>query len=190
MTWSGATPPTIPGSLNLKSESVETLQVFNNLNVEGDITCNSLTATTTVTAGTGMTSTTGNIVATAGAVSAGTTVTGGTGISATTGNITAVAGSLVSNTANVNAATGCNIGFGGAATLDLGSNATAAVVNVGDATASIGFFGTTANVQPTTGIVGGVFVANTSGITDGTATYGGYTVGQVVSALQRLGLLA
>jgi len=32
-------------------------------------------------------------------------------------------------------------------------------------------------------------VANSSGITDGTATYGGYTMGQVVAALKNLGLL-
>ncbi len=52
--------------------------------------------TGSVTAGTGVTATTGNIAASAGAVSASTTVTGGTGVVATTGNVTASAGNLVS----------------------------------------------------------------------------------------------
>lgn len=55
----------------------------------------SFQATTTITAGTGITSTTGNIVATAGQVNAGTTMTAGTGITANTGNITATNGNLV-----------------------------------------------------------------------------------------------
>ena len=54
----------------------------------------SIAATTTITAGTGITATTGNIVATAGQVNAGTTITAGTGITATTGNIVATAGFL------------------------------------------------------------------------------------------------
>lgn len=55
---------------------------------------------------------------------------------------------------------------------------------------TFGVYGATAVVQPTTAIADVAFAANTSGITDGTATYGGYTVGQVVNALQTLGLLA
>ena len=59
----------------------------------------SIAATTSVTAGNGITATTGNIVASAGNVSASGTVTGGTGVIATTGNITATAGNFVSSTA-------------------------------------------------------------------------------------------
>lgn len=69
----------------------------------------SIASTTTMTAGTGLTVTTGNAVvsagnitatlgnisATAGSVSAGTTVTGGTGVTATTGAVTATAGQVV-----------------------------------------------------------------------------------------------
>ena len=40
------------------------------------------------------------------------------------------------------------------------------------------------------GLVAGAFVANGSGIADDSATFGGYTMGQVVQALQNLGLLA
>lgn len=53
-----------------------------------------------------------------------------------------------------------------------------------------GFFGATPVAQPTTSVSAAAFVANTSGISDDTATYGGYTMGQVVAALKALGLLA
>lgn len=53
-----------------------------------------------------------------------------------------------------------------------------------------GFFGATPVAQPTTAVSAAAFVANTSGISDDTATYGGYTMGQVVAALKALGLLA
>lgn len=142
-----------------------------------------------LTAANGLTATTGNIVATAGAVSAGTTVTAGTGISATTGNITAVAGSLISNTANVNSATGCNLGFGTTPVLDLGSLGTTATVNIADAAGSVGFYGVTAVPRPTTAVSPATFVANTSGIADDSATFGGYTIGQIVTALKSLGAL-
>lgn len=46
------------------------------------------------------------------------------------------------------------------------------------------------DVQPTNAIVAAAFVANTSGIVDDSATFGGYTMGQVVAALKRLGALA
>lgn len=54
----------------------------------------------------------------------------------------------------------------------------------------IGFWNATPVVQPTTGISAGSFVANTSGISDDTATFDGYTIGQVVAALRQIGLLA
>ena len=87
--------------------------VGNNINVTGDITgglTNTITgynlvATHNITAGTGITSTTGNINATAGSISAGTTITAGTGITATTGNIRATAGSISAGT-TITAGTG------------------------------------------------------------------------------------
>jgi len=45
-------------------------------------------------------------------------------------------------------------------------------------------------VQPTTAIAAATFVANTSGIANDTATWDGYTIGQVVKALRNIGLLA
>lgn len=54
----------------------------------------------------------------------------------------------------------------------------------------LGVFGAAAVAQPTTGVAAAAFVANTSGIVDDTATFGGYTLGQVVQALQNLGVLA
>lgn len=58
------------------------------------------------------------------------------------------------------------------------------------ATQKIGLWGTTPNVQPTTAITASAFVANTSGTLNDTATWDGYTIGQIVAALRRLGALA
>lgn len=57
-------------------------------------------------------------------------------------------------------------------------------------TLTLGFFDTSPIQQPTTGSGAGAFVANTSGIVDDTATFGGYTLGQIAKALRDLGLLA
>ncbi len=87
-----------------------------------------------VTAGTGFTATTGNIVAstgnitsTLGSVSAGTTVTAGTGVTATTGNIVASTGNITSTLGSVGAAT----------TVTAGTTVTA---TLGDITATNGNF--------------------------------------------------
>jgi len=56
-------------------------------------------------------------------------------------------------------------------------------------TQRLGFWGATADVQPTTAIAAAAFATNTSGIADDSATFGGYTLGQVVAALQRVGIL-
>jgi hypothetical protein len=62
---------------------------------------------------------------------------------------------------------------------------------IGTATSQkLSLWNATPNVQPTTAITAGAFVANTSGITDDTATFDGYTIGQVVAALRRIGALA
>ena len=59
------------------------------------------------------------------------------------------------------------------------------------ATGRLGFYaGTSLIAQPTTGGAAGAFVANTSGIGNDSATFGGYTIGQISFALQNLGLLA
>lgn len=44
--------------------------------------------------------------------------------------------------------------------------------------------------QETTGVAAATFVANTSGILNDTATFDGYTIGQVVKVLRNLGILA
>lgn len=54
----------------------------------------------------------------------------------------------------------------------------------------IGIFGAAPIVQPTTAIAAATFVANTSGIANDTATWDGYTFGQVVKALRNMGALA
>lgn len=53
----------------------------------------------------------------------------------------------------------------------------------------LGFYGAALMNRPTTAYSAATFAANTSGITNGSATYDGYTVGQVVKALRDLGLL-
>ena len=65
-----------------------------------------------------------------------------------------------------------------------------AVYTLGTDASSLGFLGATPVVQVTDAIAASAFVANTSGISDDTATFGGYTIGQVVAALQAYGLLA
>ena len=45
-------------------------------------------------------------------------------------------------------------------------------------------------VQPTTAVAAATFVANTSGIVNDTATFDGYTIGQIVKALRNIGALA
>lgn len=49
---------------------------------------------------------------------------------------------------------------------------------------------TTPIVQPTTAIAAATFVANTSGIVNDTATFDGYTIGQMAKVLRNLGLAA
>lgn len=62
---------------------------------------------------------------------------------------------------------------------------------IGTATSQkIAFWNATPIAQPTTGITAATFTANTSGISDDTATFDGYTIGQVVAALRSAGLLA
>ena len=61
---------------------------------------------------------------------------------------------------------------------------------VGASGDSVGFMGTAPIVQITTGVAAATFTANTSGIADDTATFDGYTIGQVVKALRNYGLLA
>ena len=54
----------------------------------------------------------------------------------------------------------------------------------------LGVWNATPIVQPTTGISAAAFVANTSLTANDSATYGGYTIGQIVAALKAIGLLA
>jgi hypothetical protein len=54
---------------------------------------------------------------------------------------------------------------------------------------AIGMYGATPVVQATTSGSASTFVANTSGISDNTATFDGYTIGQIVKALRNIGIL-
>jgi hypothetical protein len=62
---------------------------------------------------------------------------------------------------------------------------------LGNATTNkIAFWNKTPIVQPTTAIAAATFVTNTSGILNDSATFDGYTIGQVVKALRNIGILA
>ena len=54
----------------------------------------------------------------------------------------------------------------------------------------IGFWNAAPIVQPTTAVTAATFVTNTSLIANDSATFDGYTIGQVVAALRNAGLLA
>lgn len=57
-------------------------------------------------------------------------------------------------------------------------------------TQKIGFWNATPIVQPTTSVTASTFISNTSLIANDSATFDGYTIGQVVKALRNMGLLA
>jgi hypothetical protein len=62
---------------------------------------------------------------------------------------------------------------------------------IGTATSQkLSLWNATPIVQPTNAVTAAAFVANTSLIADDSATYGGYTMGQVVAALKAIGALA
>jgi hypothetical protein len=64
-------------------------------------------------------------------------------------------------------------------------------LKIGTATSQkLGFWGATPIVQPTTAGAAATFVSNTSLIFNDTATFDGYTIGQVVKALRNAGILA
>lgn len=57
-------------------------------------------------------------------------------------------------------------------------------------TQKLSLWNATPIVQPTTAVAAATFVANTSAIVNDTATFDGYTIGQVVKALRNMGVLA
>jgi len=68
----------------------------------------------------------------------------------------------------------------------------AGAVNIGTdpVQCNVGFFGEAPTPQLDTGVAAAAFDAQTSAIVNDSATFGGYTVGQMVQALQTYGLLA
>lgn len=73
---------------------------------------------------------------------------------------------------------------------DMVFNATTGTKIATATTQKIGFWNATPIVQPTTAVAAATFVTNTSLIANDTATFDGYTIGQVVKALRNAGLLA
>lgn len=124
---------------------------------------------------------------------------------ADTGVLSNSAGTILINTSAAAAiifATGGNAAANEVARFLLGTGLTFAdaqniVVNgttgtkIGTATSQkLSLWNATPIIQPTTGIAASTFTANTSAIANDTATWDGYTVGQVVKALRNFGLLA
>ena len=111
-----------------------------NVNASGTVTGNVVNSNTTMTAGTGITATTGNIEALAGQVNAGTSMTAGTSVTAgtalvagtsvsaitdittTTGNINAATGNINATTGNINAVAGTVTALNGNFTNSLATN--------------------------------------------------------------------
>lgn len=126
------------------------------------------TTTAGVVSAVSVTATTGDVVATLGAVSAGTTVTAGTGVVATTGNITATTGTLSLSSAKAGTATL----VGGVATVN-----TLVVLTASDRiflsrrTSGGAAFGTPTVVISATGIAGvAAFTITSLTPADGTTT--------------------
>lgn len=57
-------------------------------------------------------------------------------------------------------------------------------------TQKMGFYGVAPIAQPGTGVASAAFVANTGTAVNSASTFGGYTIAQVVQALENLGLIA
>lgn len=87
-----------------------------------------------------------------------------------------------------------NVSIGGDTTISDAKNIilnTTTGTKIGTATSQkLGFWNATPIVQPTTVVAAATFTANTSGIANDTATFDGYTIGQVVKALRNTGILA
>lgn len=99
--------------------------------------------------------------------------------SGTTAHTLATAFTLTNST-TLTFADACNIAVNATTGTKIGT-ATSQKLSVWNATPVI---------QPTTGVAAATFVTNTSLIADDTATFDGYTIGQVVKALRNIGLLA
>jgi hypothetical protein len=88
-----------------------------------------------------------------------------------------------------------NSGGGGSIALDIANGnfrfGTTTGTKIGTATTEkFAFWNATPIVQPTTAVAAAAFVSNTSLIANDTATFDGYTIGQVVKALRNTGILA
>jgi hypothetical protein len=93
--------------------------------------------------------------------------------------------SATANTCRIGTSKGAS-GSARALQIEIGDSS---VINL-SATGGIGLYGVAAVAQATTAGAAATFVANTSLIADDTATFDGYTIGQVVKALRNIGALA
>ncbi len=130
--------------------------------------------------------------------------TGGTGMvvgfNATPGTITSITNAMAGFYSNMTATpTGGGVGYAqyhaGTGSHYFGDSNIIAGTTTGvkllTATSQkLGIYGATPITQPTTAITASTFVANTSGTLNDSATWDGYTIGQLVKAFRNLGILA
>lgn len=94
----------------------------------------------------------------------------------------------------LNASATGNVKIGQALEMTEGKNivfGTTTGTKIGSTTSDkLSFWNKTPIVQPTTAVTAETLVVNTSGIVNDTATFGGYTLGQIAAALKNVGLLA
>jgi hypothetical protein len=92
------------------------------------------------------------------------------------------------NTSTANTFIGGNLRLADAASIVIG---TTTGTKIGTATTQkLAFYGDTPIVQPTTAVASATAVHGTGQAVKDDSTFGGYTIGQIVTALQTLGLLA
>ena len=80
-----------------------------------------------------------------------------------------------------------NLIFNEANNIEFGTTTGSKIANATNQ--KLSFWNATPIVQPDTTVGASRFISNTSGIIDDTATFDGYTIGQIVKALRNMGLL-
>lgn len=131
------------------------------------------------------TSTTVNFAGAATTLNIGTTTSAITALNIGTGAGTANK-TINIGTAATAGTTTINIGSSGGATNTIAIRGN---LTLGTSGGNMGFYGTSAIAKPTTSVTAAAFVQNSGTAVNDASTFGGYTLGKVVAALQNLGLL-
>jgi len=190
------------GTVFSKSLDTTTLSVSENVNIGTTLIANSITSENNIFANQGnIEALNGSIVAKTGVVvdqgdittvsgnieSITGSITSGSGIVSIFGDIVSNSGDIASDIGIIRSGKGCNIGFLDSSSIELGSiNST---LSLGSDSSNIGFFGNSPVSKPTNDIKPAFLLSATGETITENSTFNGYTIGQIVSALQSLGLL-